>query len=130
MYAALKSAHVLLAVLTISGFVLRGAWMILESPRLDARATRILPHVADTLFLATGIALLFRLSINPLTQSWLLAKFAGLFAYILLGTIALRRGRTKRSRIVAFAMAIVVFAWIAGVARSRSLESWLALAGG
>jgi len=128
-YAILETTHVLLAVSTISGFVIRGLWMILDSPLLAARAVRTAPHVVDTLFLATGIAMLFESSMNPLTQPWLLAKFAGLVAYIVLGTIALRRGRSKRSRITAFAAAIVVFAWIAGVARSRSIESWLALGG-
>jgi uncharacterized membrane protein SirB2 len=119
----------LLAVATIGGFILRGLWMIVESPLLDARAARTLPHVVDTLFLATGVAMLFDLSMNPLNQPWLLAKFAGLIAYIVLGTIALRRGRSKRARVTAFAAAVVVFAWISGVARSKSLASWLALVG-
>ena len=129
MYSALKTAHVLLAAATIGGFILRGIWMIVDSPLLDHRATRVAPHIVDTLFLSTGIAMLVELSMNPLTQPWLLAKFAGLFVYIVLGTIALRRGRSRRSRIAAFAAAILVFVWITGVARSHSLASWLTLVG-
>jgi hypothetical protein len=32
---------------------------------------------------------------NPLDQPWLLAKIIGLLAYIGLGTVALKRGKTK-----------------------------------
>jgi uncharacterized membrane protein SirB2 len=80
----------------------------------------------DTVFLLSGIAMLVMLSLNPLSQSWLLAKFAGLIMYILLGTVAVRRGSTLQIRTVAFVAALSVFAYIAGVALSKSPTSWLA----
>lgn len=126
MYATLKMLHIGCAVLTISGFALRGSWMLTKSPLLSHRMTRILPHVVDTVFLLSGVAMLFLLSLNPFTQVWLNAKFAGLLAYIVLGTIALRRGPTRTIRGVAFVAAVLVFAWVAGVARTHSAWSWLA----
>ena len=85
-----------------------------------------MPHVIDTLLFATGIAMLFMLSLNPFTQPWLIAKFVALIAYILLGTIALKRGPSKRIRVVAYVCAIATFGYIAGSGLERSPLSWLA----
>ena len=125
-YLFLKNSHTLLALLTISGFVLRGFWMMTSSDRLQQRAIRITPHILDTVFLASGIAMLVLLSLNPLSQSWLLAKFAGLIAYILLGTVAIRRGSTRQVRLLSFVGALSAFAYVVGVALSKSPASWLA----
>lgn len=126
MYFVLKSVHMVCAALTISGFLLRGYWMFTASALLEQKPTRILPHVIDTVFLLSGVAMLFMLSLNPFTVDWLLAKIAGLIAYILLGMIALRRGPTRGTRVTAFIGAVLVFAYIVGVAISRSPTSWLA----
>ncbi|MDH3614989.1 MAG: SirB2 family protein [Gammaproteobacteria bacterium] len=44
----------------------------------------------------------------------------------MLGTVAIRRGSTLRIRIIAFVGALSVFAYIVGVALSKSPASWLA----
>lgn len=126
MYSILKNIHVVTAALTICGFVLRGIWMLSDSPNLHRRAVRIVPHVVDSVFLLSGIALIVELRLAVLTQPWLIAKLCAIVAYILLGMIALRRGRSQRTRAVAFALALAVFAWIVGVALSKSTWSWVA----
>ncbi len=125
-YSLLKSVHIACAMLTITGFALRGFWMWTSSALLAQRITRILPHVIDTVFLLSGILMLVLASRNPFTESWLNAKFAGLVIYILLGTIALRRGPTLAVRAIAFFGALLVFAYIVGVALARSPASWAA----
>ena len=125
-YLFWKNIHTLLALLTISGFVVRGYWMLTNSGRLQQRITRIAPHILDTVFLGSGIAMLVLLSLNPLSQSWLLAKFAGLIAYILLGSVAIRRGLTQQVRLLSFVGALSAFAYVVGVAFSKSPASWLA----
>lgn len=126
MHVLLKFAHMSFAALTISGFLLRCYWMLTSSSLLHHRAVRILPHVIDTLFLASGVALLFMLSLNPFKVDWLAAKLVALLAYIVLGTIALKRGRTRGMRALAAAAAIAVFGYIVGVAVMHSPSSWLA----
>ena len=126
MYPLLKSAHMLLALVTISGFLLRGYWMINASPLLSHRLARAAPHVIDTLFLLSGIALVYLSSLPVMQSPWLLAKFAGLLVYIVLGTIALRRGPTTQIRLVAFVGALSAFAYVVGAAIARSPASWLA----
>ena len=103
MYEILKNVHIITAALTICGFVLRGIWMLRDSALLTAGPTRILPHIVDTLFLLSGIGLIWVLNLPVLKQSWLLVKFVALIAYVVLGTIALRKGRTRRIRVAAFA---------------------------
>jgi uncharacterized membrane protein SirB2 len=66
------------------------------------------------------------LNLNPMQHAWLLAKFAGLFAYIGFGMVAMRFGRSREIRIVAFIGAVAVFAYIVGVALTKSPASWIA----
>ena len=126
-YTIIKLLHTAAALVTIMGFLLRGYWMLRESPLLQARVTKIAPHVVDALLLLAGIAMLSMLHLNPFTQSWLLAKFAGLLVYIVLGSIAIKRGKTKQSRTVAFVGAVAAFAYVIGVAVTKSPLGWVAL---
>ena len=125
-YIALKYLHVIAGLTTITGFMLRGYWMYTESERLQRRVTKVAPHIVDTVFLLSGVGLVWMLHLNPLTQPWLLAKFSGLIAYILLGTIAIKRGPTKAVRTMALVGAVAAFAYIAGVALAKSPLSWIA----
>jgi len=120
-YTLVKYLHVGCVVLSGTGFVLRGAWMLQGSPMLAQRWVRVLPHVLDTVLLASAIALAVMLEQYPLVHGWLTAKVLGLIAYIVLGTIALKRGRTRAVRIAAFCGALVVFAYIVAVALTKSV---------
>ena len=77
-------------------------------------------------FLASGIALVFSIDLKILQAPWLLAKLAGLILYIGLGMVAMRFGRTPETRLVAFVGAVATFAYIVGIAYSKSPASWLA----
>lgn len=126
MFLLLKYAHLGFAVATISSFVVRGFWMMTGSEKLARRITRIAPHIVDALFLVTGIAMVYQLSLPVLQSPWLLAKFVGLIAYVVLGAVALRRGKTIQIRLIAFVGALSAFAYIVGAALSKSPASWLA----
>jgi uncharacterized membrane protein SirB2 len=119
MYMALKHLHMTFAGLSIGLFVLRGIWMFADSPRLNAKLTRIVPHVVDTVLLASAVGLMFVIHQYPFAQGWLTAKLLGLVLYIVLGTIALKRGSTKAIRGIAFFAAVAVFVWIFMTARMR-----------
>ena len=128
MYALLKILHLCMAVLTISGFIVRGAWMLSGSVNLDCKLVRILPHIIDTVFLLSGIGLIVLLQLPIIGSPWLIAKLTALIVYIMLGTIALRRGKTMRVKAIAFILALLTFTYIVGVALSKSVWSWMALA--
>jgi uncharacterized membrane protein SirB2 len=118
-YVVLKNLHLATIVLTLTLFVLRGAWMMADSSRLQARWVRIVPHVNDTLLLTSGISLAILMQQYPLVHGWLTAKFFALIAYIVLGTLALKRGKTKARRITAWVAALLVFGYMAAVARAH-----------
>ena len=64
------------------------------------------------------------LQLAVLQNDWLMAKFAGLLVYIVLGAIALRRGRTLKIRLVAFAGALLTFTYIVNTAITKSPIPW------
>jgi uncharacterized membrane protein SirB2 len=125
-HATLKLLHVGLAALSGTLFLLRGAWRTTAPARVAPVWVRVAPHVIDTLLLAAGVALAWQLSAAA-TRGWLGAKLAALVVYIVLGSIALERGRHARSRAIAFAGACLAFAYIVGVAVTRSPAGPLSL---
>jgi len=120
-YPLLRTLHIATVHLTLILFLLRGFWMLVESPRLDARWVRIVPHVNDSLLLFAAIAMLVVAGLNPLEQPWLLAKIFGLLAYIGLGTLALKRGKSKAIRIKALIAALGMFGYILAVAITKQV---------
>ncbi|OXS16323.1 regulator SirB [Zobellella denitrificans] len=127
-YLAVKHAHMMFALISITLFMLR-AWLAVPSPaRINNKALKILPHVNDTLLLLLGIWLAVQIRQVPFDNSpWLTAKIVGLVLYILVGTIAIKRGKTQGQRLAAALAAIAIFAYIYGAAVSKSPLSWLAL---
>ena len=93
--------------------------MMRESPLLAHRAVKIVPHVVDTVLLASAIALAVMIGQYPFTASWLTAKLIGLIFYIALGTLALRRAPTRRGRVTAWIVAQLVFFYIVAVAVTK-----------
>jgi uncharacterized membrane protein SirB2 len=116
-----KLIHVVCAFLSISGFVLRGFWMLSDSPWFSHRLTKILPHTIDSLLLFSAIAILYVTEINPIDHHWLLAKIFALFLYIIFGLMAFRFGKTKQQRVVAWVMALFAVAYIVQTAFTKNI---------
>ncbi|HET6493523.1 MAG TPA: SirB2 family protein [Burkholderiales bacterium] len=118
-YLALKYVHVGCVVISYVLFFVRGVWMMHESSLLARRWVRIVPHVVDTLLLASAIALAVMIRQYPFTTPWLTAKVSGLVVYIVLGMMALKRGKTKRARVTAWIAAQAVFLYVVAVALTK-----------
>ena len=118
-YQLLKAVHVMSVAFSYALFFTRGVWMINESAFLRQRWVRIAPHVIDTVLLASEVALAVLSRQYPFVNGWLTAKVIGLVVYIGLGTIALKRGRTRGVRIAAWLAAQAVFFYIVAVAITR-----------
>ena len=126
MFDVLKAVHVGCVAASGAGFIARGALMLADSPLLRTRLVRIAPHVVDTMLLASAIALAVLARLSPLQHGWLAAKILALLVYIVLGSIALKRGRTRSTRAAAFVAAILVFGYIVGTALHHD-ALWLLL---
>lgn len=125
-YLALKHIHITAVVLSLVLFALRGAWMVVDSPRLGARWVKVVPHVIDTVLLASALGLAATLQQWPFVHHWLTVKVVLLVAYIALGMVALKPTRPKRIRVAAFLLALAVFLAMVSVARAH--DPWGALA--
>jgi uncharacterized membrane protein SirB2 len=125
-YAVLKAVHIGSAALSITGFAARGVLMLRGSPLLASRFARIAPHAVDTVLLASAVWLAWLTHQYPVAQPWLTAKVVALLAYILLGTIALKRGHTVRVRALAFVLALATAFYIVSVALTRQPSGPLA----
>lgn len=119
-YLALKHIHITFAALSGVLFLVRGIWMLSGSQQLQRRWVKVVPHIVDTLLLVSAIGLVVWSSQYPGEQSWLTAKVVALVGYIVLGVIALKRGRTKQVRVAAFAGALACFAYIVAVAVTKN----------
>lgn len=119
-YLAIKHIHLSCVALSISFFITRGIWMLRESPKLQQRWVKIAPHIIDTLLLGSALTLAWMSNQWPFVQPWLTAKVLGLIAYILLGTIALKRGKTRQIRLTAWLMALLCITYVVAVAISKS----------
>src|SRR4051794_31634511 len=113
-YLDVRHLHVGAAMLSIGLFVVRGALMVPSPGRMLARPMRVLPHVVDTVLLASALWLAWQLGIQG-THGWLWAKVLGVVGYIVLGTLALKRGRSVRTRAIAFVLAVLTFGYVASV---------------
>ena len=121
--ALLKLIHVVFVILTFISYSLRGFWMIIDSPLLRHRVTRILPHVIDTLLLVSGLSLAVVVYGEFYRQTWLLVKLGAVVVYIVLGSVAIRYGKTKTIRVTALVLAWCVFFYIIMLARYNSIVS-------
>ncbi len=118
-YALFKHAHLLFVLISLGGFLLRGLLLMLESSLLYRRWMRVWPHVADTLLLVFGLLLVFN---GPWSfdHFWLQLKTGLLVVYILLGFVALGRGRFGRvARVNAWWLGVLLFVYIMALAHFK-----------
>lgn len=120
MFTGFKHLHLLCAVLSISGFLLRAYWAFLGSDRLQARVVKILPHIIDTLLLASAVAMLMIWQVSPFMLPWVMAKIIALIVYIVLGMAVLKWAKNNAQRGIYFAAALVVISYIVVVAITKN----------
>lgn len=119
-FLTLKSIHVLSAIASYALFFLRGIWSMNNSPVMRQRWIKIVPHIVDTSLLASALAMAFIIHQYPFIDGWLTAKFFALLLYIGLGSVALKYGKTKRTRLSAWLAAQATFIYIVLVAASHN----------
>ena len=126
-YYWIRQLHIATVVFNICFFSLRFYWMLYHPALAQNPVVRRLSQFNDTLLLAAGITMAVMSSQYPFDAPWLTAKLLVLILYILLGTMALRLGKTRRQRIVFGLLALMSAGYIVSVAISRTPASWLLL---
>jgi len=124
-YIAIKHLHMTAAILSIVFFMIRAYWSVTGSALLGRRIVKIVPHIVDTVLLVCGITLSILLGAAGM-QPWVLTKIVLVVVYIGVGTIAIKRGKTAKTRGTAALIAIAIFFYIVGVAINKTPASWFA----
>jgi uncharacterized membrane protein SirB2 len=126
-YLTVKLIHQSAVVLSITGFAVRGAASLADARWVRSRVAKSLPHVVDSVLLLSALVLAWMLRLTPGNAPWLVAKIVGLIAYVGLGVVALRPGRQKVVRAVAWAAALGTVGWIVSVAVTKDPLGFLAV---
>lgn len=123
-YPLLRTVHVAAVAVSVPLFILRALVGIRWSPERVPRMLRILPHVVDTVLLGSAISLAIAIQQYPLVSPWVSAKLLALAAYVAVGTVAIRRGRTPAIRALALLGALLIVAYILGTALKHDPAPW------
>jgi uncharacterized membrane protein SirB2 len=120
LYPYIKLLHISTVIITGCLFLLRYTWML--QGRLEQQGAWVgtLPHYNDTVLFITGLVLASIIGQLPLQAPWLTSKLFILLAYILLGSLALRRGSSRLTRGMAGAAAVVCYFTIIAIALSHN----------
>ena len=115
-YLQIKFAHIALVAASGALFALRGIGVLAGSGwpmQVPARRSSML---IDTALLLAGATLWSVAALNPLRDHWLAGKLLLLPAYVVLGSLALKRARTSRGKLLSFVLALGTFAAIGTLA--------------
>jgi len=118
----LEIRHVHIAAVIFSGalFFLRAlASNVFGASWTMSAPIRYLSYTADTVLLTAALMLMTIVQQFPFVHAWLTAKILLLVGYIVLGSYALKRGKSRGARLAYSAAALAVFLFIVSVARMR-----------
>jgi uncharacterized membrane protein SirB2 len=125
-YAQIKWVHIASIIASGMLFLLRGSLVAAGRERIAMLAPlRFLSYGIDTVLLSAALMLLTVLPHAMYANGWLTIKLVLVVVYVVLGALALKRGRTARVRRFSFVAAVAVYLAIVGIARSHHPMGWL-----
>lgn len=119
MYTLFKHLHLTAIGLSVLLFLFRFVLLTLQSPMLQKKWLKILPHIVDTLLLVSAISLMVLIQQYPFVDAWVTEKLLGLVMYIFMVTLALKPSNNKFIRFVGLIGAISWIAFAGMVAVSK-----------
>ncbi len=119
----LKQAHVALVAASVALFAARGLGVLAGAGWPMAAALRRGSAALDTLLLAAGATLWWLLALQPLRDAWLGTKLSLVVAYIVLGSLALKRAPGRPAKALAFVAALSCVAAAAAIARTHDAQA-------
>lgn len=118
-YPQIKWVHICAVIASGTFFALRGAGVLAGAHWPMWAPLRYLTYTIDTVLLTAALMLVTILHQYPFVQGWLTAKVCLLVVYIVLGTFALKRARTRRAQAGFYVAALGVFLFIVSIARAH-----------
>jgi len=126
-YPQIRLVHIICVTASGSLFALRGVLMLAGRAAANHAALRYLSYAVDTSLLTAAFMLMTITHQYPFAQAWLTVKLLLVVLYIVLGVVALRAGRTLRTRATALGAALAVFLAVVGIARAHDPLGFLRL---
>lgn len=117
LYRFLKPLHITLVLASGVLFLARGLAVLSGRRWGMVPRVRHLSYGVDTLLLLAGVSLSWLLGLNPMRHAWLGTKLGLLVLYIVLGSLALKRARSRVGRWLSFSVAVAIFLFMLSVAR-------------
>lgn len=125
-YGAIRSVHIYAVIASGGLFFLRGVALFAGLPYGMSLPIRILAISIDTVLLTAALMLMTIVQQYPFANGWLTAKVLLVVVYIGLGFFAFWKSPTQRARLLVWAGALVIFAVIVSIARTRHPLGWFA----
>lgn len=119
LYPQIKLVHITAVFASGALFMVRGLALQLGARWPMAAPLRYTSYTIDTVLLTAALMLSGILRMYPFAQDWLTVKIALLVVYIMLGSFALKRGRTAAIRMACWVAALLVYGLIISVARTH-----------
>jgi uncharacterized membrane protein SirB2 len=119
-YPQIRVVHIAAVIASGLLFLLRGGAVQLGAQWAMAAPLRYLSYSIDTVLLTAALMLVTILHQYPFVHGWLTAKVVLLIVYVVLGSFALKRGRTRAVRVSCWIAALLVYLFIVTIARAHS----------
>lgn len=125
-YPQIKAVHIAMVIASGGLFALRGLLLLLGQQWAMAWPFRWSSYAIDTTLLTAAMMLLTILPGGMFANGWLATKIVLLVVYVVLGTLALKRGKTRNSRAGFYVAALLVYGFMYSIARAHHPLGWLA----
>ncbi|MDD5391675.1 MAG: SirB2 family protein [Thiothrix sp.] len=112
----LLKVHVIIALLSLAIYVIRGFWMLTGNPAVSGKSALASASLAMLILLGTGLWM--ALSGSHGFDRFVTIKAVGLAVYVVLGVIALKPGLGKPAAIVLWLAGLGAFAYTFLMAKS------------
>jgi len=118
-YPQIKAVHIAAVIASGLLFLVRGGAVQFGASWALAAPLRYLSYTIDTVLLTAALMLATIIHQFPFVQGWLTAKVLLLVVYVVLGSFALKRGRTRVVRTSCWVAALLVYLFIVSIARAH-----------
>ena len=125
-YPQVRAVHIGAVLASGAFFAMRGAGVLSGMRWPLAAPLRYLSYSIDITLLTAALMLVAMLPSAVFANHWLTVKLVLLVIYVVLGSFALRRGRSARVRGICFVFAVAVYAFMFGIAHMHQPLGWLA----
>ena len=125
-YPQIRIVHIGAVIASGALFALRGAGVLSGARWPMAAPLRYLSYSIDSVLLTAALMLIAVLPAALFANHWLTVKLSLLVVYVVLGSLALKSGRSARVRAVCYVAALALFAAVVGIARTHQPLGWLA----